>query len=82
MFSREDKQNRFIDEAYYLITILNNAIYDTKDKVDNRKDMIKKKIVKKIPKLNAKVEMICKEIFDDKYLKIDKSKMDENLLSI
>jgi hypothetical protein len=35
--------------------------------------MIKKKIVKKIPKLNAKVEAICKEIFDDKYLKIDKS---------
>jgi len=52
LYSREHKQSRFIDEAYYLITILNNAIYDSKDKVDNRKDMIKKKIVKKIPKLN------------------------------
>ncbi len=79
LFGRDDKQNRLIDDAYYLITILNNAIYDTKDKVDNRKDMIKKKIFKKIPKLNAKVDQICKEIFDDKYLIFDKSKMEENL---
>lgn len=61
---------------------MNNAIYDTKDKVDNRKDMIKKKIIKKIPKLNAKVEQISKEILDGKYLVFDKSKMEENLESI
>jgi len=61
---------------------MNNAIYDTKDKVDNRKDMIKKKIVKKIPKLNDKVEQISKEIFDNKYLIFEKSKMEENLESI
>ena len=61
---------------------MNNAIYDTKDNVDNRKDMIKKKIVKKIPKLNAKVEQISKEIFDNKYLIFEKSKMEENLESI
>lgn len=61
---------------------MNNAIYDTKDKVDNRKDMIKKKIIKKIPKLNAKVEQISREIFDGKYLIFDKSKMEENLESI
>jgi hypothetical protein len=44
--------------------------------------MIKKKIVKKIPKLNAKVEQISKEIFDNKYLIFEKSKMEENLESI
>jgi len=36
--SREDKQSRFIDEIYQLMITLNNAIYDTKDKADKRKD--------------------------------------------
>lgn len=62
--NREEKQSRFIDEVYQLITTLNNAIYDTKEKADKRKDVIKRKIAKKIPKLNQKVAEVTAAVED------------------
>ena len=44
--SREDKQSRFIEEIKRVMYTLNNAIYDTKDKADKRKDQMKKDILK------------------------------------
>jgi len=52
---------------------LNEKIYDTKDKADKRKDQMKRNILKKIPKLNARVEDFLVKINDKKFLKIDPS---------
>jgi len=69
--AREDKNSRFIDELYQLINTLNTAIYDTKDKADRRKDQIKKKVLKKVPKLNARISEIDNEIRQERYLMIE-----------
>ena len=52
---------------------LNNSIYETKDKADKRKDQMKKNILKKVPKLNARVDEFVTKIGDKKFLKIDPS---------
>jgi dynein heavy chain len=73
--SREDKQNRFGD-VYQLMTALNHAIYDTKDKADKRKDQMKRKIHKKIPKLNARVAVFVDKVSDPKFLKMEKAEIE------
>ena len=52
---------------------LNESIYETKDKADKRKEETKKNILKKIPKLNGRVEDFLVKINDKKFLKIDPS---------
>jgi ElaB/YqjD/DUF883 family membrane-anchored ribosome-binding protein len=69
--AREDKGSRFIDEIYQLINTLNSAIYDTKDKADRRKDQMKKKILKKIPKLHARIEALQEQIGRRRYLMVE-----------
>ena len=80
--SREDKQSRFIDEIYQLMINLNNAIYDTKDKADKRKDNMKKKILKKIPKLNSRVDEFQVKIENQKFLKIEDANIPEFLVEL
>jgi len=69
--NREDKSSKFIDEIYQLINTLNSAIYDTKDKSDRRKEQMKKKIGKKIPKLNGKLQTLLGKITDRKFLTLE-----------
>lgn len=66
--AREDKNSRFIDEVYQLINTLNSAIYDTKDKADRRKDQIKRKVLKKVPKLRAVIDELAGAINHEKFL--------------
>lgn len=68
---RDDKSAKFINEIYQLINTLNQAIYDTKDKSDRRKEQMKKKILKKIPKLNSRLEALHSKITDRKFLLIE-----------
>ena len=69
--SREDRQSRFIDDIYQLMSILNNAIYDTKDQAVKRRDLMKMKINKKVPKLNDKVSNLYILILKQKFLDIN-----------
>ena len=69
--SREDRQARFIDDAYHSMNQLTQTIYETKDKADKRKDLMKKKINNKIPKLNDKVDRFSEIILNLKFLKIE-----------
>jgi len=68
---RDDKSAKFINEIYQLINTLNQAIYDTKDKSDRRKEQMKKEILKKIPELNSRLEALHSKITDRKLLLID-----------
>ena len=49
--SKEEKNRKFIDEIYAIIYTLNQAIAKAHDNADKRKDQMKSKITKKIPKL-------------------------------
>lgn len=80
--SREDKQSRFIDEVYQLMSALNNAIYETKDTADKRKDVIKRQILKEIPALNAQVEAITEEIMHEDFMRIDARPLEEVLIRL
>jgi hypothetical protein len=61
---------------------LNTAIYDTKDKADKRKDDMKKKILKKIPKLNSRVDEFLVKIENEKFLKIEDANVPELLTEL
>lgn len=80
--SREDKQSRFIDEVYQLMSTLNNAIYETKDTADKRKDVIKRQILKEIPALNERVDLITEEVLQEDFLKIDAKPLEEVLIAL
>lgn len=54
-----------------MINTLNNAIYDTKDKSDRRKEQMKKNIQKKIPKLNFRVQSLLDKVNNTKFLRIE-----------
>ena len=69
--TREDRQARFIDDIYSQMNVLNNAIFDTKEKSDRRKEEMKKKVLKKIPKLHMKMESFMSKIDNSKYVTIE-----------
>jgi hypothetical protein len=68
LLHRDDKSGKAINEVYQLINTLNNAIYETKDKSDRRKEQMKKKVLKKIPKLNGRLEDIYARVTDRKFV--------------
>ena len=80
--SRDDRQSRFIDDIYQLMSILNNAIYDTKDQAVKRRDLMKMKINKKVPKLNHKVSNLDILILKQKFLDIDPDATDEGVQEV
>ena len=49
--SKEDKHRKFVDEIYTIMNTLNQTIVKANDSADKRKDLMKQKIAKKIPKL-------------------------------
>lgn len=61
------------------MSILNNAIYDTKDQAVKRRDLMKIKINKKVPKLNDKVSNLDILILKQKFLDIDPKVTDEGV---
>lgn len=64
------------------MSTLNNAIYETKDTADKRKDIIKRQILKEIPALNERVELITEEILHENFLQIDVRPLEENLIAL
>jgi hypothetical protein len=64
------------------MSTLNNAIYETKDQADKRKDVIKRQILKEIPALNERVEQITEEIVHEDFLKIDAKPLEEILIAL
>ena len=64
------------------MSTLNNAIYETKDQADKRKDIIKRQILKEIPALNERVEEITEEIVHEDFLKIDAKSLEEILICL
>jgi hypothetical protein len=42
--SKEDKNRKFVDEIYQIITTLNHAIVKANEQADQRKDQMKTKI--------------------------------------
>ena len=69
--SKEDKNRKFIDEVYQIITKLNYQIVKAHDSAHQRKDQMKAKITKKIPKLKEQAEAFAAEIMDDRLLDIE-----------
>lgn len=68
LLHRDDKSGKAINEVYQLINNLNNRIYETKDTSDRRKEEMKKKVLKKIPKLNSRLEDIYARVTDSKFV--------------
>jgi len=68
--SKEDKNKKFIDEIYTIMTNLNNAIMMATDGADKRKEAMRNKIANKIPKLKARVDKFMENILNEKFLDI------------
>jgi hypothetical protein len=64
------------------MSILNNAIYDTKEKAVKRKDLMKLKILKKVPKLNQRVSNLDLLILQQNFLDMDPNADDESIAVI
>lgn len=69
--SKEEKNKRFIDEVYSIITKLNQSIVKAHDTADKRKDLMKTKIAQKIPKLKESVTEFTTLVLADRLLSID-----------
>ena len=69
--SKEEKNRKFVDEVYTIQISLNTAIAKAKDSADNRKDQMKQKITKKIPKLMDQVSNFSQEVFQEELLDIN-----------
>ena len=76
--SKEDKNRKFVDEVYQIITSLNHTIVKANEQADQRKDQMKQKITMKIPKLKAQVEDFANEVMNDDLLDI-KSNLEETV---
>ncbi len=69
--SREEKNKRFLDEVQGIITKLNQAIVKAHDSSDRRKDLMKTKIARKIPKLKEATEIFLAKVLHERLLDID-----------
>ena len=79
--SKEDKNRRFVDEIYQIITTLNHTIVKANEQADQRKDQMKSKITQKIPKLKASVEEFAAEVMSEDLLEIS-SNLAETLAKV
>ena len=71
IIGKEDKARRFLDEAYALTYRLNDEVSEARENADKRKEEMKKKISKKIPKLHEMNNVFLAEIEKPKYLDVE-----------
>jgi hypothetical protein len=81
LVGKQERHRRFIDDANQLVYTLNKEMSVTREMASRRKDSVKFKIKKKVPKLNKITNEFIAELEDIKYLDIN-SEMSEILIQI
>jgi hypothetical protein len=81
IIGKEDKARRFLDEAYALTYRLNDEVSEARENADKRKEEMKKKIGKKVPKLHDMTDVFVQEIEQAKYLDLE-SNIERTLLEV